>query len=113
MEQSITITPTIKVTLPPGKVLVDEAEYEKLLRERLYRQWSMGDLREACQGKAEWWIRQELLVKYQKQLDADNGGFVLYPASKGQPWRMDAHKMSKWLTEHWTELDWTAKQKGV
>ncbi|WP_054777401.1 DUF771 domain-containing protein [Lacticaseibacillus saniviri] len=112
MTQVIKIQPEITVTLPEGKVLIDEDEYNRLKEDELFKQWGFDDLRAAVLNKASWWVTQEITSKYRDELSIENGGFVRYPSTNGVPWRMDAHKMSDWLKENWDKLDWEAKRLG-
>lgn len=51
------------------------------------------------------WIKENILypAKFRKILDAENGGFVFYPRSRGQSWSFHASKMAKFLNDHFTQ----------
>lgn len=74
--------------------------------------WSFEDLRDHLQNKSAWWVRQEVLDRYQKQLDVKNGGFVIYPTAKRVPWRIDAERMADFIRNNWTSFNWNASKKA-
>lgn len=73
--------------------------------------WSFEDLRDHLQNKAAWWVRQEVLDRYQDQLDIKNGGFVIYPTAKRVPWRIDAERMADFIRSNWTSFNWSASKR--
>lgn len=108
--QELTINPRITVELPANLIIIDRTEYEQLKHAELYRTWTMADIKDAT-GKGDWWVVREVFDRYRDELDVKSGGFVHYPTAKGQPWRMDAHKMSDWLESHNGELRYNAKRR--
>lgn len=91
------------VTIPEDYVLIERVEYVKLQEEKLLgRLWTMKDLEERTGHRADW-IKEKILYvpSLKKKLDAENGGFVYYPKTKGQPWNFHAARMADFLDKHY------------
>ena len=63
--------------------------------------WTLADLSDQLGGLQINTIRTRVLQLYRDELDIKTGGFIVYPKSKGQPYRIRASKMAPWLDEHW------------
>jgi phage pi2 protein 07 len=60
--------------------------------------WNIKDLEKRINKKSDW-IKENILYpsRFKKILDIDNGGFVYYPETKGQPWAFQVTKMAEFL----------------
>ncbi|WP_409276392.1 DUF771 domain-containing protein (plasmid) [Neobacillus sp. SCS-31] len=67
--------------------------------------WTMKDLEEAT-GYSDDWLKENILLKprYKKLLDLEHGGFVYYPAKRGEKWLFIASKMQLFLEQHFTDI---------
>ena len=89
----------IVITIPEDMVLITRVEYEELKQNELSGvYWNMKDLEKRINKKSDW-IKENILYpsRFKKILDIDNGGFVYYPETKGQPWAFQATKMATFL----------------
>ncbi len=89
----------IVITIPEDMVLITRVEYEELKQNELTGvYWNMKDLEKRINKKSDW-IKENILFpsRFKKILDIDNGGFVYYPETKGQPWAFQATKMAEFL----------------
>lgn len=59
----------------------------------------MKDLERAL-GRSDDWIKEKILYPHREELDIQLGGFVRYPSVKGQPWKIGAKQMRKWIDEN-------------
>ncbi|BFH12295.1 hypothetical protein J6TS7_64890 [Paenibacillus dendritiformis] len=92
----------LTIPIPADSVLISKVELEKLKRDSLAGvYWTMKDL-EKRTGKKKEWIKENILFpsRFRKILDCQNGGFVHYPKSSGQPWAFQASKMADFLESH-------------
>ncbi|MGE8078110.1 DUF771 domain-containing protein [Peribacillus loiseleuriae] len=96
----------LSVTIPDNYVLIENVEYEQLKQSELKGvYWNMKDLEARTTRKSEW-IKENILYppRFRKFLDAENGGFVFYPKSKGQTWVFQASKMAAFLDNHFNQI---------
>ncbi|GAY78704.1 hypothetical protein BH3547 [Sporolactobacillus inulinus] len=65
----------------------------------------MDDLESRIKRKREW-IQKNILYrpKFKKILDAQNGGCVFYPATRGQVWSFHAAKMTEFLDQNFHRI---------
>lgn len=91
------------IEIPDDYVLITKTEFFKIKEQNLSgRLWNMKDLEERTGHRADW-IKEKILYvpALRKKLDVEEGGFVFYPKSKGQPWNFHAVKMARFLDEHY------------
>ena len=90
----------VKVAIPDDMVIIKRIEYQELL-DSVSSQlvWSMKDL-ERVLGRSDDWIKEKILYPYREELDVQLGGFVRYPITKGQPWKIGAKQMRDWIEEN-------------
>ncbi|MCK0473908.1 DUF771 domain-containing protein [Halalkalibacter sp. APA_J-10(15)] len=96
----------LDIPIPHDKVLISKVELIELRKHQLNGfYWSMKDLEKRVNRKHEW-IKEHILFpsKFRKQLDADYGGFVYYPKSKGQTWSFHALKMTDFLDKNFNRI---------
>ncbi|OIK10237.1 DUF771 domain-containing protein [Bacillus sp. MUM 13] len=94
------------IPIPSEAVLISKIELLDLKRQQLVGVfWSMKDLEKRVNRKNEW-IKENILypAKFRKLLDADLGGFVFYPKSKGQTWSFHALKMAEFLDKNFNQI---------
>ncbi len=96
----------LTIPLPADSVLIKKVEFEQLKKNELSGvYWSMKDLEERTKRKSEW-IKENILFpsRFRKVLDAESGGFVFYPKSKGQTWVFQASKMADFLDKNFQKI---------
>ncbi len=96
----------INIPIPADSVIIFKIELQELKKFPLAGvYWSMKDLEKRVNRKSEW-IKENILypTRFKKILDAENGGFVFYPKSKGQTWSFQASKMAKFLDENFDRI---------
>lgn len=94
------------IPIPSDSIIISRVELEQLKRNELTGvYWSMKDLEERTTRKSEW-IKEHILFpsRFRKILDAENGGFVYYPKSKGQTWVFQANKMASFLDKYFQQI---------
>ncbi|MGD6894321.1 DUF771 domain-containing protein [Bacillus infantis] len=104
MSQQLEVKLTIPI--PADSILITKVELEQLKQNELTGiYWNMKDLEERTKRKSEW-IKENILFpsKFRRLLDAENGGFVYYPKSKGQTWVFQASKMAAFLDKHFQQI---------
>ena len=97
---------SLTIQIPDDMVLIKKVEYEELKANELKGvYWTMKDLEQRTTRKSLW-IKENILYpsRFRKILDADHGGFVFYPKSKGQTWVFQASKMALFLDKHFTNI---------
>ena len=102
--QSLSVN--INIPVPADSVIISRVELQELKKLQLTGvYWSMKDLENRVNRKSEW-IKENILypTRFKKVLDAENGGFVFYPKSKGQTWSFQASKMAKFLDENFDRI---------
>ncbi|WP_082193332.1 DUF771 domain-containing protein [Bacillus rubiinfantis] len=102
--QSLSVN--INIPVPADSVIISKIELQELKKIQLAGvYWSMKDLENRVNRKSEW-IKENILYpsRFRKVLDAQNGGFVFYPRSKGQTWSFQASKMAKFLDENFDRI---------
>lgn len=96
----------LSIPIPSDSVLISKIELEELQQQKLTGvYWTMKDLEKRIGRKSEW-IKENILYpsRFRRILDAQNGGFVYYPASKGHTWSFQATKMAEFLDRHFSEI---------
>lgn len=96
----------LNIPIPSDSVIISKIELQELKKLQLAGvYWSMKDLEKRVNRKSEW-IKENILypTRFKKVLDAENGGFVFYPKSKGQTWSFQASKMAKFLDENFDRI---------
>lgn len=104
MTQKIKVELEIKI--PDEYVLITKENYEELKNAELFGvYWTMQDLEKRI-GKKQVWIKENILYppKFKKQLDVQQGGFVYYPAIKGEKWAFHATKMAQFLENNFYSI---------
>lgn len=97
---------TLQIPIPDDHVLISKVELEELKKNELSGvYWTMKDL-ERRVGKKQEWIKENILYppRFRKILDAENGGFVFYPKSKGQTWSFQATRMAEFLEKNFSRI---------
>lgn len=97
---------SLSIPVPENMILIHKIELEELKAKELSGvYWNMKDLELRTTRKSEW-IKENILFpsRFRKILDAENGGFVYYPKSKGQTWVFQASKMSDFLDKHFSKI---------
>ncbi|WP_083652576.1 DUF771 domain-containing protein [Bacillus sp. MRMR6] len=96
----------INIPIPADSIIISKIELQELRKLQLAGvYWSMKDLEKRVNRKSEW-IKENILypTRFKKILDAETGGFVFYPKSKGQTWSFQASKMAKFLDENFDRI---------
>ncbi|WP_257351453.1 DUF771 domain-containing protein [Pseudalkalibacillus decolorationis] len=96
----------LNIPIPPDTILISKVEFYELKQSQLSGvYWSMKDLEKQINRKSEW-IKENILYqpKFKKILDAELGGFVFYPKSKGQNWSFQASKMAEFLEKNFQRI---------
>lgn len=104
MQQQLEVALTIPI--PADSVLISKIELEQLKQQELKGvYWNMKDLEERTKRKSEW-IKEHILfpTRFRKLLDADYGGFVFYPKTKGQTWVFQANRMAEFLDRNFHHI---------
>lgn len=97
---------SLTIPIPNDSILIKKVELEELKKNELTGvYWNMKDLEERTKRKSEW-IKEHILYpsRFRKKLDAETGGFVFYPQSKGQTWVFQANKMADFLDKHFQQI---------
>lgn len=103
-QQQLSINLTIPI--PSDSVIISKVELQELKQQQLKGvYWSMKDLEMRINRKNEW-IKENILYpsKFRNILDADLGGFVFYPKSKGQTWSFHALKTAEFLDKNFHKI---------
>ncbi|MGO4889927.1 DUF771 domain-containing protein [Anaerobacillus sp. MEB173] len=96
----------LNIPIPSDSIIISKVELEEFKKLELTGvYWSMKDVEKKVNRKSEW-IKENILypTKFRKILDAEHGGFVFYPRSKGQTWSFQATKMAKFLDQHFDQI---------
>jgi phage pi2 protein 07 len=96
----------LSIPIPADSVLISRVELENLKKNELIGvYWSMRDLEIRINRKNEW-IKENILYpqRFRKILDAEQGGFVFYPKSKGQTWSFQASRMAEFLEKYFSQI---------
>lgn len=96
----------LNIPVPADSVLISKIQLEELKKSQLQGvYWTMKDIQSHTNKKSEW-IKENILypTRFRKILDAENGGFVYYPKSKGQTWSFQATKMAKFLDDNFDKI---------
>lgn len=102
MQQTISINTPITIQVPEEFKVVNRDEYDRLIEHDLLgKTWTMDDLRERLNNVDPRWIKDNILYPFRSELDIRCGGFVVYPRTKGKPWKFQALKMAQFLDDHW------------
>lgn len=97
---------SLTIPIPEDSVLISKVELQQLQQNELHGVfWNMRDL-ETRTGRKQGWLKENILYpeKFRKQLDVENGGFVLYPQASGQPWVFQASKMADFLDKNFHRI---------
>lgn len=100
------LTVQLNIPIPADSILISKVEWQELKKQELSGvYWSMKDLEQRTGKKSEW-IKENILYpsRFRKVLDAENGGFVFYPKSKGQTWSFHAPMMAEFLDKHFSQI---------
>lgn len=96
----------LTITIPGDMILITKVQLEELKQQELKGvYWNMKDMEERTKRKSEW-IKEHILfpTRFRKKLDADYGGFVFYPKTKGQTWVFQARKMANFLEKNFCHI---------
>lgn len=97
---------SLTIPIPEDSVLISKVELEQLKQSELHGvYWNMKDLEQRT-GRKQLWLKENVLypTNFRKVLDVENGGFVSYPASSGQPWVFQAKKMADFLDDNFHRI---------
>ena len=97
---------SLTIPIPADSVLISKIELEELQNQSLVgTYWTMKHLEHRTGRKIDW-LKANLLYipRFKRILDVENGGFVYYPASKGQAWSFQASKMAGFLDKHFQDI---------
>jgi phage pi2 protein 07 len=97
---------SLSIHIPEHLVVITKVELEQLKQNELNGlYWNMKDLEEKTTRKSEW-IKENILypTRFRKILDAESGGFVFYPKSKGQTWVFQASEMANFLDKNFSRI---------
>ena len=100
------ISLNLTVPIPEGYVMIQKCEFEELQKSNVRGvYWSMQHLEQHINKKQDW-IKENILYvpKFKQELDSALGGFVFYPAKKGQPWSFHAQKMMQFLDDNFNSI---------
>lgn len=101
-----TLSVQLSIPVPEGTVLISKVELQELKQFELTGvYWNMKDLEKRVNRSGEW-IKENILYppRFRKILDAEQGGFVFYPKSKGQTWSFQASKMAEFLDQRFHQI---------
>jgi len=101
-----TLSVQLSIPIPEGSVLITKIELQELKQLELTGvYWNMKDLEKRVNRSSEW-IKENILYppRFRKILDAEQGGFVFYPKSKGQTWSFQASKMAQFLDQRFNQI---------
>ncbi|AXI08427.1 DUF771 domain-containing protein [Oceanobacillus zhaokaii] len=96
----------LTIPIPSDSVLISKVELQELKQQQLKGvYWTMKNLEVRINRKHEW-IKENILYpqKFKEVLDADYGGFVYYPKTKGQSWSFHALKMTDFLDKNFHHI---------
>lgn len=96
----------LSIPIPSDSVIISKVKLQELKKNELIgTYWSMKDLEKRINRKNEW-IKENILFpsKFKSILDAETGGFVFYPKSKGQTWSFHALKMANFLDDNFHKI---------
>lgn len=96
----------LSIEIPSEYVVIKKVEYEELKKLELYGvYWNMKDLEKRTGRKIEW-LKENVLYPphLRKKLDVQQGGFVYYPAGKGQAWSFHAVRMVDFLDKNFSMI---------
>lgn len=100
------INVNLSIPIPADQILINKVELQELKEQSLVGvYWNMKDLESRINKKSEW-IKENILFpsRFRKILDAENGGFVYYPQSKGQTWSFQAKEMAAFLDKNFSKI---------
>lgn len=100
------LTVQLNIPIPADSILISKVEWQELKKQELSGvYWSMKDLEQRTGKKSEW-IKENILYpsRFRKVLDAENGGCVFYPKSKGQTWSFHAPRMAEFLDRYFSRI---------
>lgn len=101
-----TLDVSLSIPIPSNMVMITRTHYKELKDEQLHGvYWNMKDLEERT-GKKQLWIKENILFqpRFKKILDVNQGGFVHYPQSSGQPWAFHAKRMADFLDKNFNAI---------
>lgn len=100
------IKANVIIEIPESYVLVEKAEYEKLIvNDDLGRWWTLLDVMNRVNRKRTWLLENLLNnPKYRNKIDIRKGGFVKYPAGEKDIYLFLASETKKFLEENFQEL---------
>lgn len=96
----------LSIEIPAEYILITKVEYEELKSHELQGvYWTMKDLEERTK-RSSVWLRENILYpsNFKRILNSQNGGFVFYPTSSGQPWSFQATKMADFLDQNFHRI---------
>lgn len=95
-QQAISVTASFTVTVPPDKVIVDRAEYQRLKAAADQSEWwTMAEV-VARYKKTPAWLKSQILEqpRYMKQLKRT---CVMYAGDGGRDWLFEPQGFSNWM----------------
>ncbi|AJD92064.1 hypothetical protein JMA_27470 [Jeotgalibacillus malaysiensis] len=94
----------VSIPVPEHLIIIEKTELKRLQDAELHGQWwSMKDLEDRTGRKAVW-LKENVLSRFRKDLDVDNGGFVYYPKVKGETYVFHAEKMNDFLDKYFSVI---------
>lgn len=100
------IKANIVIQIPEEYILVEKAEYEKLIvNDDLGRWWTLLDVMDRVNRKRTWLLENLLNnPKYRNKIDIRKGGFVKYPSGGKDSYLFLASETKKFFEENFQEL---------
>ena len=100
----------IEVPIPADMVLISRSEYLDLLqKEEVGQWWTIDKVEELLSIRKTKLINDILLnpsIKNELDIEKNKDGFVLYPKSKGSPYRFLARKTREYFDKNYQKILW-------
>ena len=96
----------LSIPIPSDSILIKKVELEKLKRQELSGvYWNMRDLEQRTNRSADW-LKKHVLYnpRFREKLDAECGGFVYYPKTRGETWAFQASRMAEFLDHNFQNI---------
>ena len=98
----------IEVPIPADMVLISRSEYFNLLqKEEVGQWWTIDNVEELLSISKTKLVNDILLnpiIKKEMDIDQNEEGFVLYPKSKGSPYRFLARKTREYFDKNYQRI---------
>lgn len=96
----------VVVTIPENYVLVEKAEYDRLVdADDIGRYWTMKDVLKRINRKRSWFMNNVInKPKWQNKIDVKKGGFVYYPRGGGDKYLFKPSETKRFLEDNFSEI---------